>query len=114
MQKHDLNEHILKIREVYARRRTLMLESMDKYFPAGVKHTNPYGGLFAWVELREDLDAAEIMKECVKENVAYVPGEPFFPTSARKNFFRVNYSNMPDDKIIEGVKRIGKILATYY
>ncbi len=108
------NDHISKIREVYGKRRDLMLECMDKYFPAEVKHTNPYGGLFAWVELRDDLDAAKIMEECIKENVAYVPGEPFFPTRGRKNFFRVNYSCMPDDKIIEGVKRIGKVLNKYY
>lgn len=114
MKKYNLDEHILKIREVYGKRRTLMLESMDKYFPAGVKHTNPYGGLFAWVELREDLDAGKIMEECIKENVAYVPGEAFFPTSGNKNFFRVNYSCMPEDKIVEGVKRIGKVLSKYY
>lgn len=114
MQKYDLNEHIEKIREVYGKRRTLMLESMDKYFPETVKHTNPYGGLFTWVELREDLDAALIMEECIKENVAYVPGASFFPSSSHKNFFRVNYSCMPDDKIVEGIKRLGKVLSRYY
>ncbi|WP_312831839.1 aminotransferase-like domain-containing protein [Sedimentibacter saalensis] len=114
MQKYDLNEHIEKIREVYGKRRTLMLESMDKYFPEGVKHTNPYGGLFTWVELREDLDAALIMEECIKENVAYVPGTSFFPNSIHKNFFRVNYSCMPEEKIVEGIKRLGKVLSRYY
>jgi len=114
MQKYDLNEHIATIRKIYGARRTLMLESMDKYFPAGVKHTNPYGGLFAWVELKEGLDAAKIMEECIKENVAYVPGESFYPNSRKKNFFRVNYSCMPEDKIVEGIKRLGKVLAKYY
>ncbi|MPM11527.1 2-aminoadipate transaminase [bioreactor metagenome] len=114
MQKYNLNEHIEKIREVYGKRRTLMLESMDKYFPEGVKHTNPYGGLFTWVELREDLDAATIMEECIKENVAYVPGASFFPNRSHKNFFRVNYSCMPEEKIVEGIKRLGKVLSRYY
>ncbi|MDW5299379.1 MAG: PLP-dependent aminotransferase family protein [Sedimentibacter sp.] len=114
MQKYDLNEHIEKIKEIYGNRRTLMLECMDKYFPADVKHTNPYGGLFAWVELREDLDAGKIMEECIKENVAYVPGDAFFPNGGHKNFFRVNYSCMPEDKIVEGIKRLAKVLAKYY
>lgn len=114
MQKYNLNEHIEKIREVYGKRRTLMLESMDKYFPEGVKHTNPYGGLFTWVELREDLDAATIMEECIKENVAYVPGASFFPNSSHKNFFRVNYSCMSEEKIVEGIKRLGKVLSMFY
>ncbi|MFA9422910.1 MAG: PLP-dependent aminotransferase family protein, partial [Sedimentibacter sp.] len=114
MQKYDLNEHIKKIRDVYGKRRTLMLESMDKYFPKEIKHTNPYGGLFAWVELRDDLDAALIMEECLKENVAYVPGASFFPNSSKKNFFRVNYSCMPEEKIVEGIERLGKVLYRYY
>lgn len=114
MQKYDLDEHIKEIRKIYGERRTLMLDCMDKYFPAGVKHTNPYGGLFAWVELKEGLDAAKIMEECIKENVAYVPGESFFPKSKKKNFFRVNYSCMPEDKIVEGIQRLGKVLAKYY
>ncbi|AZV57067.1 PLP-dependent aminotransferase family protein [Clostridium sp. AWRP] len=114
MQKYDLNEHVEEIKKVYGKRRTLMLESMDKYFPKEVTHTNPYGGLFTWVYLKEGLDSAEILKEALKENVAYVPGGPFFPNGGHKNHFRLNYSCMSEDKIVEGIKRLGKVLAKYY
>lgn len=114
MQKYDLNKHIEEIKKVYGKRRKLMLESMDKYFPKEVTHTKPYGGLFTWVDLKEGLDSAEILKEALKENVAYVPGGPFFPNGGNKNHFRLNYSCMPEDKIIEGIKRLGKVLAKYY
>ncbi|MGE5629448.1 MAG: PLP-dependent aminotransferase family protein [Solirubrobacterales bacterium] len=114
MKKHNLDEHIEKIIKVYRGRRDLMLDSMEKYFPAGVKFTKPRGGLFAWVELKEGLDAAEIMQECLKENVAYVPGGSFFPNGGNANFFRMNFSCMNEEKIVEGVKRLGKVLAKYY
>lgn len=114
METYNLDEHIESIKKVYGKRRTLMLESLDKYFPKEVTHTNPYGGLFTWVKLKEGLDAAEILKEALKENVAYVPGGSFFPNGGHPNYFRLNYSCMPDDKIIEGVKRLGKVLAKYY
>ncbi|WP_406542968.1 PLP-dependent aminotransferase family protein [Clostridium ljungdahlii] len=114
MQKYNLNEHVEEIKKVYGKRRKLMLESMDKYFPKEVKHTNPYGGLFTWVYLKEGLDSAEILKEALKENVAYVPGGPFFPNGGHKNHFRLNYSCMSEDKIVEGIKRLGKVLAKYY
>ncbi|AKA68492.1 PLP-dependent aminotransferase family protein [Clostridium scatologenes] len=114
METYNLDEHIESIKKVYGKRRTLMLESLDKYFPKDVTHTNPYGGLFTWVKLKEGLDAAEILKEALKENVAYVPGGSFFPNGGHPNYFRLNYSCMPDDKIIEGVKRLGKVLAKYY
>ncbi|WKB36583.1 hypothetical protein QS257_05995 [Terrilactibacillus sp. S3-3] len=46
----------------------------------------------------------------MKHDVAFVPGASFFPNSAKKNTFRLNYSNMPKEKILEGMKRIGEVL----
>lgn len=114
METYDLDKHIEAIKDVYRKRRTLMLESMDKYFPKEVTHTNPYGGLFTWVQLKEELDAAEILKEALKENVAYVPGGSFFPNGGHLNYFRLNYSCMSDEKIVDGIERLGKVLAKYY
>lgn len=114
MEAHDLNEHIEKIKVVYKNRRDLMIDSIKNYFPEGVKYTFPTGGLFTWIELKEGLDAAEVLKEALKENVAYVPGGSFFPNGGRPNFFRMNYSCMDEKKIVEGMKRLGKVLAKFY
>ncbi|WP_291635315.1 PLP-dependent aminotransferase family protein [Clostridium sp.] len=114
METYDLNVHIEKLKNLYGVRRNLMIESMDKYFPAGVKHTNPNGGLFTWFELKEGLNTAEILQEALKENVAYVPGSSFFPGGGHHNFARLNYSCMCEEKIVEGIKRLGKVLAKYY
>lgn len=114
METYDLNEHIEKIKVVYKNRRDLMIDSIKKYFPEGIKYTFPTGGLFTWVELKEGLDAADVLKEALKENVAYVPGGSFFPNGGHPNFFRMNYSCMDEEKIVEGMKRLGKVLAKYY
>lgn len=114
METYDLNEHIEKIKIVYKNRRDLMIDSIKKYFPEGIKYTFPTGGLFTWVELKEGLDAADVLKEALKENVAYVPGGSFFPNGGHPNFFRMNYSCMDEEKIVEGMKRLGKVLAKYY
>ena len=113
MQTYDLDVHIEKIKNVYRTRRNLMIESMDKYFPIGVKHTNPDGGLFIWIEIKEGLNAKEILQEALKENVAYVPGSSFFPNGGHHNFARLNFSCMSDDKIVEGIKRLGNVLRKY-
>ncbi|MBI6872486.1 PLP-dependent aminotransferase family protein [Clostridium aciditolerans] len=114
METHNLNEHIEKIKVVYKNRRDLMIDSIKKYFPEGIKYTFPTGGLFTWVELKEGLDAADVLKEALKENVAYVPGGSFFPNGGHPNFFRMNYSCMDEEKIVEGIKRLGKVLAKFY
>lgn len=107
---YDLDAHVAKLVEVYGKRRDLMYNTMKEEFPPEVKFAKPTGGLFLWVELPEYMDAAVLAKEALKENVAYVPGEGFYPDGNTKNTFRMNYSNMPDDKIVEGVKRLAKVI----
>ena len=46
MDLYDLDAHVEKIKEVYARRRDFMLETMEEEFPEGVEYTYPEGGLF--------------------------------------------------------------------
>lgn len=109
---YDIDEHIEKMRAVYKRRCELMLEGMASEFPASVHFTRPQGGLFAWVEMPEEINARELLEKCLEEDVAFVPGGAFFPNSGKENTFRINFSNMPEDRITEGVKRLGKVMRT--
>ena len=106
----DMEAHIAKITALYAKRRDLMYKYMEKYFPEGVTFTYPKGGLFTWVTLPEGMDAKELMPKCLAKDVAYVPGGIFYPNGGNANHFRLNYSNMPEDRIVEGIKRLGDVL----
>jgi 2-aminoadipate transaminase len=87
-----------------------MLKCIKEFFPENLSYSKPEGGLFIWVELPEGVDSKHIFTECLKNNVACVPGVPFFPNGTQKNTLRLNYSNMPEDQIIEGMKRMGDVL----
>lgn len=113
MEMYDIEEHISKIRDVYKHRRELMIQCIKKYFPKNIEYTLPDGGLFIWVELPTNVDSAEVFTKSIANNVAFVPGAPFFPNGGFKNTFRLNYSNMPDERIIEGIKRLGKVLQEF-
>jgi len=110
MDTYSLDENIAKIKNVYRKRRNIMLKTMDEEFPDNIIYTRPRGGLFTWVTLPSYIDSKELLKICLENQVAFVPGESFFPSGGKKNFFRMNYSNMPEERIVEGIKRIGKIL----
>lgn len=71
---------------------------------------SPKGGLFAWVELPQEVNARDVLAKCLEKNVAFVPGGSFFPNGGRENTFRINFSNMPDERIIEGLRRLAGIL----
>ncbi len=107
---YDLDKHVNKIKEIYQKRRDLMLQTMIEEFPEGLEYTHPEGGLFTWVELPENLNAKTIMEDCLKENVAYVPGGSFFPNGGHVNCFRLNFSYMPEVRLVEGIRRLGKVL----
>jgi 2-aminoadipate transaminase len=106
----DLDRRIQSLNDVYRHRRDLMAREMKKNFPESVKVHVPEGGLFIWVEFPESIDTTQMMVKALEKNVAYVPGAPFYPNGGGHNTARFNYSNMPDDKIIEGVRRMGDLL----
>ncbi|USK78165.1 hypothetical protein QRD90_14590 [Peribacillus frigoritolerans] len=110
MELYDMEEHIKKVKAVYKARCTEMLNCIEKFFPKNLSYSKPEGGLFIWIELPEGVDSKHIFTECLKNNVACVPGVPFFPNGTLKNTLRLNYSNMPEDQIIEGMKRMGDVL----
>ena len=106
----DLDAHVAEIRETYKHRCALMVDSMKKYFPAGVTFTDPDGGLFTWAELPEYINTKVMATQALEEKVAYVPGAGFFPNGGNDHCMRLNYSCMPDERIIEGIKRLGKVI----
>ena len=110
MEMFDLDKHVDTIRELYKHRRDLMMKTMEETFPKEAKFTHPDGGLFTWVELPEYIDTRKMALQCLEKKVAYVPGGSFFPNGGHENCFRMNYSCMPDEKIVEGVKAIAEVI----
>ena len=96
--------HHQMICDLYRRRRDVMLQSIDRYFPAGTKHSNPDGGLFTWVELPGGIDTSALLQESSTDpavNVAFVAGEGFFSDrdGQGKNCMRMSFGNTPEDLI---------------
>ena len=107
---YDFDAHIASIKSVYKKRRDLMMSTIKAEFPEQVKYIMPTGGLFAWVELPKHIDTRKVLEVAIQNLVAFVPGGSFFPNGGQENFMRLNFSNMPEEKIVEGIQRLGKIL----
>jgi 2-aminoadipate transaminase len=106
MQTHDLEHDLVRKREVYRQRRDAMVMALEIEMPPGVTVTHPQGGLFLWLELPEEIDARRLLRISLDRGVAFVPGDSFFPTTQRMNTMRLNFSNMPEHRIIEGIRRL--------
>ncbi len=112
---NDVDKHIEKIREAYGNQCRAMLNSIREYFPPGVTYTKPEGGMFLWAELPQGLTSLDLFELAVKENVIFVPGDPFYVNKTRTRTLRLNFSCVDEGTIQIGVRKLGdaiKKLAT--
>ncbi|MBI5001331.1 MAG: PLP-dependent aminotransferase family protein [Euryarchaeota archaeon] len=106
-----VDRHILLIRKMYKRKRDIMLKAFARYFPKGVTWTKPEGGMFAWVTTPPAVDTKVMFDQAIANNVAYVVGTAFYPmASGGRNSMRLNFTHPTDEKIEEGVKRLGSVI----
>ena len=110
---NDLDNHIKKIKVLYKEQSTAMLDAIKEYFPKSVNITIPEGGMFLWGTLPEGVSSMEVFDRASLENVAFVPGEPFYTEDSASRTFRLNYTNSDPDTIKIGIKRLGSVLENY-
>ncbi len=113
MEQNDVNAHIEKIREIYRRKLNLMCDLIDSELGDFVKYVRPEGGLFVWCELPENVNMLDFVTECIANKVAVVPGTAFMINDEATNCFRMNFSTPSDEKIVEGMKILGKVKEKY-
>lgn len=105
----DISGHVLAIRREYGLRRDIMLEEMRQNFPPGISRTKPDGGMFLWVTMPENFDTIKLLDRAIEENVAYVPGAPFYTDREGLNTMRLNFSNSTPDQIKSGIRRLARL-----
>ena len=105
---------LARVREVYAGRARTMGECLKKELGDAIEFTQPGGGLFFWARLTgaggKLKDAGELAKRAIEKGVAFVPGAPFFATNPDLSSLRLSFATVGEDKIREGVARLGTAL----
>lgn len=105
-----IERHIPKIIEMYRRKRDIMLDALEEYFPPGCKWTKPRGGMFLWVELPKHISTIEMLPDAINEKVAYVHGKAFHVDGSGENTMRLNFTNPEDDMVREGIRRLANVI----
>ena len=113
MEQNDVNAHIEKIREIYRKKLNLMCDLIDSELGDFVEYVRPEGGLFVWCKLPDNVNMLEFVKDCIANKVAVVPGTAFMINDEETNCFRMNFSTPSDEKIVEGMKLLGKVKEKY-
>lgn len=108
---YDYDAHIEKGCKLYGEKCKLMIESIEKYFPKCVTHTNPDGGIFLWCTMPNGTDSKKIFEKAIEAKVAFVPGNTCMTDiDAPSNCFRLNFSTASNENIVKGIEILGSIL----
>jgi len=107
-----MDDHIRENVVLYSEKREVMLNALSEFMPEhpDIHWTQPEGGLFLWIYLPETIDAEDLFHDALDEKVAYVIGSCFFVDGGGHHNMRVNFSYPSTDEIVEGVRRLAKVI----
>lgn len=106
----DFVDHVVRLRDVYARKLDVMLEALDEWMPDGVTWGVPSGGYFVWVQV-PGVDTAEVLPAALEAGVSYIPGKYFYLDGADgREYLRLSFSYMGEEEIVKGVRVLGDLL----
>jgi 2-aminoadipate transaminase len=102
-------EYVERLKNLYRRRRDVMLESLEEHFGGRAGWTRPEGGLFIWATLQDSVDTTDLLAR--SKGVAFVPGRAAYMDGRRgSSSMRLNFAGVPDEDIREGIRRIGRTM----
>ena len=107
----DIDARIRKIREVYRDQCACMYGMVQTALPESVRSTNPQGGMFLWITLPDGCRSMDVYEAALKEQVAVLPGIPFYVDGGGTDTLRLNFSNSSKEKIRAGMETLGKVIA---
>lgn len=104
-------EHLQELRRFYRQRRDGFELALQKYFGDLAEWNSPQGGLFFWLTLKQPMDTRTLLKAALEQNVAFMPGEPFFADpDANLGYLRLNFSHIDPARLNEGLKRLAAVV----
>jgi 2-aminoadipate transaminase len=106
----DIDAKIKIIRSQYRDQCNLMVSLIKELMPASVTCTQPRGGMFVWVTLPDGVSSMDVFEHALKEQVAVLPGTPFYTDGGGSNTLRLNFSNSTPEKIRAGVERLSNVI----
>ena len=101
--------HLRQLRQTLAAQQALALRLIARHFPPGTRVTKPEGGYFLWLELPRQVDALQLHRLALAQNISLAPGHLFSPDQRFSHCLRLNYGHPGDTRFEGAVKTIGQL-----
>lgn len=104
-------QHLVQLRSFYRERRDAFQAALLRHFGELADWQVPQGGLFFWLTLKQPLDTRTLLAPALDQDVAFMPGEPFFSEPDQHlGSLRLNFSHIDPSRLDEGLKRLAAVV----
>ncbi len=108
---HKYQEHLVALRSFYRERRDAFQAALERHFGDLADWQVPQGGLFFWLTLKQPLDTRTLLAPALDQDVAFMPGEPFFSEPDQHlGSLRLNFSHIDPARLDEGLRRLAAVV----
>ena len=104
----NFEKYIKRVRKIYKEKYEWAVKCAKKYIPN--KKVLGEGGLHIFLELSDEIDARDVLSECMKKGVIFMPGDIFYTDGRGKNTLRLGFSRNSIEDIEKGFKIIGNVV----
>jgi DNA-binding transcriptional MocR family regulator len=102
-----LPAHLARIRELLRLRRDALVAGLaDGLDGCAADWLTPDGGYFVWLELPRQLSAADLLTDCERAGVTFLPGAGFFIDGGGDNSARLSFSFPSVGEVSVGADRL--------
>lgn len=108
LNRYDLNAQIEKTRSSYRIKKECMEEFLNRYMIDFADWVSPKGGMFFWLKLKRSIRSMDLFDAAIANNVAFVPGIPFYANEPELDTMRINFSHSSLEAIEKGIIRISE------
>jgi 2-aminoadipate transaminase len=105
-----LEPHIDSLRNLYSKRKDVMLDVLESSMTDSIKWTKPNGGFFVWITLPDGMSSVDVVGEAKKAGLWILAGDKFFAEKPPGQHLRLAFSYVEEHKIREGIAKLATIL----
>ncbi|OOQ56504.1 aminotransferase-like domain-containing protein [Mucilaginibacter pedocola] len=106
--RYDL--HMRNLRRALYTQCLRYMQGIAEHFPEGTKVSRPQGGYVLWVELDKSINAFELYKLAIQQNISIAPGQIFSTDARFSNFIRISFGLPYDSAIDESFRVLGVLI----
>ena len=102
--------HLRQLRRVYGRRRTALVEALERHMPGLLAYSPVAAGLHVMTALPPGSEEGRVVRAAAERGVRVYPGAPFYLEQPSPPAILLGFSGLDEDNIDEGVRRLAEVI----